>query len=43
LVTSKSKSPAIDAGSNPAGLLFDQRGGDRLVGLSVDIGAVEVL
>lgn len=37
-------SPAIDAGSNPAGLAFDQRGEGfaRSVGEGVDIGAFEL-
>lgn len=36
-------SPAIDAGSNPAGLLFDQRGAyARFSGVAPDIGAYEV-
>jgi hypothetical protein len=37
-------SPAIDKGSNPAGLLFDQRGMgfNRKSGAAVDIGAYEV-
>jgi hypothetical protein len=34
-------SPALDAGSNPAGLTTDQRGFPRVVGAAVDIGAVE--
>lgn len=36
-------SPALDKGSNPAGLLFDQRGTGhpRQVGAAVDIGAFE--
>ena len=36
-------SPAIDAGSNPDGLDFDQRGSGhpRVVGASADIGAFE--
>lgn len=39
-------SPAIDAGDNasvPAELTFDQRGVPRVIGTSVDIGAVEFL
>lgn len=38
-----SDSPAIDTGSNPNDLEFDQRGAgfDRVVGSSADIGAVE--
>ncbi len=37
-------SPAIDAGSNPAGLIFDQRGFNyaRVGGAAADIGAYEV-
>ncbi|MEO0854521.1 MAG: choice-of-anchor Q domain-containing protein, partial [Cyanobacteria bacterium J06648_11] len=35
-------SPAIDAGSNLAGLNTDQRGLDRTVGSGIDIGAFEV-
>jgi len=37
-------SPAIDAGTNPAGLTFDQRGTGfaRVLGAAADIGAVEV-
>jgi hypothetical protein len=35
-------SPAIDNGSNPAGLMFDQRGNTRVVGPAADIGAYEV-
>jgi len=37
-------SPAIDTGSNPAGLSFDQRGDGflRTYGLGTDMGAVEV-
>ena len=34
-------SPAVNAGSNPAGLSFDQRGAARLVGAAVDMGAYE--
>src|SRR5207253_2438365 len=36
-------SPAVNAGSNPAGLAFDQRGAGfpRLLGAGVDIGAFE--
>src|SRR5205823_4590493 len=34
-------SPAIDAGSNPAGLTTDQTGGPRVQGAAADIGAVE--
>ncbi len=38
-------SPAIDAGSNPLNLEFDQRGPgfDRVVGVQTDIGAYEVV
>ena len=36
-----SDSPAIDAGSNPLGLLTDQRGLARQIGSAVDIGAFE--
>jgi hypothetical protein len=36
-----SGSPAIDKGSNPAGLSFDQRGVSRVVGAGPDVGAVE--
>lgn len=36
-------SPVIDAGSDPLGLLTDQRGfGSRVVGAAADMGAVEV-
>jgi uncharacterized protein YkvS len=35
-------SPALNAGSNPNGLLTDQRGFDRNDGNGVDIGAVEL-
>ena len=37
-------SPAIDAGSNPLGLSFDQRGSGfpRVAGIAADIGAFEV-
>ena len=35
-------SPGLDAGSNPDNLTDDQRGGPRLVGAAVDLGAVEV-
>jgi predicted outer membrane repeat protein len=42
----QSGSPAIDAGDNAALALYDiatdQRGGDRRIGLAVDIGALEV-
>lgn len=34
-------SPAIDHGSNPAGLPYDQRGFARVVGIAPDIGALE--
>jgi hypothetical protein len=34
-------SPAIDHGSNPAGLPTDQRGNGRVLGAAPDIGAVE--
>ena len=36
-------SPALDAGSNPASLIYDQRGADfaRVVGKAADIGAYE--
>ncbi|HEY1376699.1 MAG TPA: choice-of-anchor Q domain-containing protein, partial [Gemmataceae bacterium] len=34
-------SPAIDGGSNPAGLAADQRGGPRVSGFAPDVGAVE--
>ncbi|MBX7105228.1 MAG: hypothetical protein K1X57_14190 [Gemmataceae bacterium] len=34
-------SPVRDAGSNPAGLTTDQRGGARLLNSGVDIGSVE--
>lgn len=34
-------SPAVNAGSNPAGLAFDQRGAVRLIGAAVDMGAYE--
>ena len=39
-----SNSPAIDAGSNPNNLEFDQRGAgfERVVGGNIDIGAVEL-
>jgi Right handed beta helix region len=33
----------VDRGSNPAGLAVDQRGSGRLDGVSVDIGAVEIV
>jgi len=36
-----SSSPVLNQGSNPAGLLFDQRGAFRQVGAGVDMGAVE--
>lgn len=35
------RSLAIDSGSNPSNLLFDQRGFDRTLGGGTDIGAVE--
>ena len=35
-------SPALNAGSNPDALATDQRGAPRLIGVDVDIGAVEV-
>ena len=35
-------SPVIDQGSNPDGLMTDQRGDPRSVGTGIDIGAVEV-
>jgi hypothetical protein len=34
-------SPAIDAGSNPANLLTDQRGNPRVQGSAADMGAIE--
>jgi parallel beta-helix repeat protein len=39
----KAGSPAIDAGSNPANLMFDQRdtGFPRVIGTAIDIGAFE--
>jgi hypothetical protein len=36
------KSPVINKGFNPDGLLKDQRGNNRKLGIAVDIGAVEV-
>jgi hypothetical protein len=35
-------SPLVNAGSNPAGLTFDQRGFARVVGPAADIGAFEL-
>ena len=34
-------SPAIDAGSNPDNLIYDQRGAPRMIGPAPDIGAFE--
>lgn len=34
-------SPAIDQGSNPTNVPFDQRGANRLFGVATDIGSVE--
>lgn len=36
-------SAALDAGANPDGLLFDQRGDARVLGTAIDIGATETL
>lgn len=36
-----SNSPAVDKGTNPAGLLIDQRGVTRTLGSAIDVGAVE--
>src|SRR5207249_4264899 len=39
---SAANSPLIGQGSNPGGLIIDQRGFTRVVGAKPDIGAVEV-
>jgi hypothetical protein len=35
-------SPALNTGSNPAGLMTDQRGQNRVIGAGIDMGAVEL-